>query len=200
MVGYDKNAERRKPNTPRVGNGRRGAFEMWSSSAPRLSAAFNIEAAKDRPHPEAEVKTRKAKKRRGPSMGGSRFHSGGRKARHPQASTPFSIRLTPAERKRLEEDAAGEALGAYVKKTLFAPTTKAAARRAMIDHHRVLIAQVLAMVGSSGIGDALTSMAVAIKMGTLANEAEVLEALNEAQDELADIRSELLRALDIRKE
>ena len=188
MVGPDKNNGQRDPN-------------LWSPKAPRMSTAFNVEAAKDRPHPDAERRHRHKKAKRGPSMGGSQLRGGGkRKARHAQASTPFSIRLTPAERARLQDDAAGEPLGAYVKKTLFAPTTKAAARRAMIDHHRVLIAQVLAMVGSSGIGDALTSMAVAIKMGTIANEEEILEALNGAQEELSEIRSELLKALDIRKE
>lgn len=186
MSGPDQQNKPPKPN-------------LWSPGAPRLSTAFNVEAAKDRPHPEVEAKAQKAKKRHGPSIGGSRFITK-RKARHPQAATPFSIRLTPAERKRLEEDAAGEPLGAYAKKALFAPTTKAAARRAMIDHNRVLIAQLLAMVGSSGIADALTTMAVAIKMGTLANEAEVLDALNGAQDELSEIRSALLKALDIRKE
>ena len=174
---------------------------LWSPETPRPSTAFNIEAAKDRPHPDAGRKKPKRKTKRGPSMGGSRFQGERKtKARHPQASSPFSIRLSPAERKRLEEDAAGEPLGAYAKKALFAPTTKAAARRAMIDHHRMLIAQVLAMVGSSGIADALTTMAVAIKMGTLKDEAEVLEVLHDANDELAEIRSELLRALDIRKE
>jgi len=186
MRGPDNRNEQQKPN-------------LWSSGAPRISAAFNIEAAKDRPHPDAEL-NKERKTKRGPSMGGSRFRGGHKKARHPKASIPFSIRLTPAERARLEEDAAGEPLGTYAKKALFAPTTKAAARRAMIDHHRVLIAQVLAMVGSSGTGDALTTMAVAIKMGTLANEAEVLDVLNDAQDELIEIRSELLKALDIRKD
>jgi len=174
---------------------------LWSAEAARPSTAFNIEAAKDRPHPDAGRKKTKKKTKRGPSMGGSRFNSGRKtKARHPQASAPFSIRLTPAERKRLEEDAAGEPLGAYAKKALFAPTTKAAARRTMIENHRVLIAQVLAMVGSSGIADSLTTMAVAIKMGTLKDQAEALEVLHEANDELAEIRSELLKALDIRKE
>lgn len=173
---------------------------LWSPNASRMSTVFNVEAAKDQLHPDAEHKKVKQKTKRGPSMGGSRLPSGRKvKVRHSKASTPFSIRLTPAERARLEEDATGEPLGAYVKKTLFAPTTKAAARRAMIDNHRVLIAQVLSMVGSSGIGDALTSMAIAIKLGTVADDQEILDALNGAQDELSEIRSELLKALDIRK-
>lgn len=187
MSGPSNENETKKPN-------------LWFAEAPRLSAAFNLESAKDKPHPSIESDHKRQKTKGGPSMGGSRFQGGGkRKGRHSQASTPFSIRLTPAERARLNEDAAGEPLGVYVKKTLFAPTTKAAARRAMIDHHRLLIAQVLAMVGSSGIGDALTSMAVAIKMGTIANEQEIQEALNGAQEELSEIRSALLKALDIRK-
>ena len=173
---------------------------LWSSSSRQLAPTFNAEASKDRPHPDAERRHTRRHKKRGPSMGGSSRYQSTRKARHSQSSTPFSIRLTPAERARLEEDANGEPLGAYVKKTLFAPTTKATARRAMIDNHRVLIAQVLAMVGSSGIGDALTSMAVAIKMGTVAEDQDILDALNGAQNELSDIRAHLLKALDIRKD
>jgi len=173
-------------------------FNHWASRAISISPTFNVEAAKDRPHPDAERKLAGSKGRRGMAVGGKRAFNA-RKGRHTNASKPFSIRMTPAERARLTEDAAGEPLGAYVKKTLFAPTTKAAARRTMIDNHKVMIAQVLAMVGSSGIADALTTMAVAIKMGTLEDEAEILNALNGAQEELSEIRAALLKALDIRK-
>ncbi|MGJ8560137.1 MAG: hypothetical protein ACSHX3_07875 [Litorimonas sp.] len=131
-------------------------------------------------------------------MGGGQYRQK-KAARHSKASTPFSIRLNPAERERLREDAAGEPLGAYVKKVLFAPTTKAAARRAMIDHHKTMIAQVLAMVGSSGIADALTTMALAIHSGTFEDEAEIKSALNEATSELSDMRAALLKALGVRK-
>lgn len=175
-----------------------GEFNHWASKAVNISPTFNIEASKDRPQPDAERKYARSKGNRGLAVGGARAFNA-RKGRRSNASKPFSIRMTPAERARLTEDAAGEPLGAYVKKTLFAPTTKAAARRTMIDNHKVMIAQVLAMVGSSGIADALTTMAVAIKMGTLEDEAEILKALNSSQEELAEIRAELLKALDIRK-
>ena len=132
------------------------------------------------------------------AMGGGKFRQK-RSARHAKASTPFSIRLTPAEKARLREDAAGEPLGTYVKKTLFSPTTKAAARRSMIDEHSKLIGQVLAMVGSSGMADALTTMALAIQSGTFESEAEILEALNNAETELSEIRTALLKALGMRK-
>ena len=170
---------------------------LWNSVEPLLSQTFNVEAAKDKPHPNAERKKKKA----GPSMGamgGGKFRQK-RSARHAKASTPFSIRLTPAEKERLREDAAGEPLGAYVKKTLFSPTTKAAARRSMIDEHAKLIGQVLAMVGSSGMADALTTMALAIQSGTFDNEEEILKALNNAETELSEIRLALLKALGMRK-
>ena len=102
---------------------------LWDSVEPELSQVFNAEAERDKPHPNAERK----KKKSGPSMGamvGGKFRQK-RPARHAKASTPFSIRLTRAEKERLREDAAGEPLGAYVKKTLFSPKTKAAARRAL---------------------------------------------------------------------
>lgn len=171
---------------------------LWSSLEPALSASFNVEAAKDKPHPNAEFEQKRRKKKSGPSMGGGRYRQK-RSARHSQASTPFSIRLTPAEKARLREDAAGEPLGTYVKKALFAPTTKAAARRAMIDQHARLIGQVLAMVGSSGIADALTTMALAIQSGTFEDEEGIKAALNKAESELSEIRITLLKALGMRK-
>jgi len=163
-----------------------------------LSKTFNVEAAKDKPHPNAENDHKRRKKKSGPSMGGGQFRQK-RKARHSQAATPFSIRLTPAEKARLREDATGEPLGTYVKKTLFAPTTKAAARRRMIDEHSKLIGQVLAMVGSSGIADALTTMALTIQSGTFEDEEDIKTALNKAESELSDIRTTLLKALGMRK-
>lgn len=131
-------------------------------------------------------------------MGGGKYRQK-KPVRHSQASKPFSIRLTPAERARLQEDAAGEPLGAYAKKVLFAPTTKAAARRAMIEHHRKLIGQVLAMIGSSGIADALTTLALAIHSGTFEDEGEIRTALERSEAELSEMRAALLKALDIRK-
>ena len=174
---------------------------LWNSVEPLLSQTFNAEAERDKPHPNAEHKQKRKKKSSGPSMGamdGGKFRQK-RPARHAKASAPSSIRLTSAEKARLREDAAGEPLGAYVKKTLFSPKTKAAARRAMIDEHAKLIGQVLAMVGSSGIADALTTMALAIHSGTFENEEEIIEALNNAESEPSDIRLALLKALGLRK-
>ena len=174
---------------------------LWNSVEPLLSQVFNAEAERDKPHPNAEYDHKRKKKKSGPSMGamgGGKFRQK-RPARHAKASAPFSIRLTPAEKARLREDAAGEPLGAYVKKTLFSPKTKAAARRAMVDEHSKLIGQVLAMVGSSGIADALTTMALAIQSGTFENEAEIIEVLNNAESELSEIRLALLKALGLRK-
>ena len=170
---------------------------LWDSVEPELSQVFNAEAERDKPHPNAERKKKKSDPSMG-AMGGGKFRQK-RPTRHAKASTPFSIRLTPAEKARLREDAAGEPLGAYVKKTLFSPKTKAAARRAMIDEHSKLIGQVLAMVGSSGISDALMTMALAIQSGTFENEEEIVAALNNAESELSDIRLALLKALGLRK-
>ena len=78
---------------------------LWNSVEPPLSQTFNAEAERDKPHPNAERK----KKKSGPSlggMGGSKFRQK-RPARHAKAPAPFSIRLTPAEKERLREDAAG---------------------------------------------------------------------------------------------
>ena len=171
---------------------------LWLELEHPLSTTFNVEASKDKPHPNAEYDHKRKKKGSGPSIGGSRYRKS-RSARHAKASTPFSIRLTPAEKARLREDAAGEPLGAYVKKTLFSPTTKAAARRTMIDQHAKLIGRLLAMVGSSGIADALTTMALAIQSGTFEDEEQIKIALNDATEELSEIRITLLKALGMRK-
>ena len=69
----------------------------------------------------------------------------------------------------------------------------------MIDQHAKLIGQLLAMVGSSGIADALTTMALAIQSGTFEDEEQIKIALNDATEQLSEIRITLLKALGMRK-
>lgn len=69
---------------------------LWSPLELSLSKTFNVEASKDKPHPNAEYDHKRKKKGSGPSIGGSRDRKS-RSARHAKASTPFSIRLTPAD-------------------------------------------------------------------------------------------------------
>ncbi len=114
---------------------------------------------------------------------------------------PFSIRLSAAERAQLEEDAAGQPLGAYVKSILFAPTGKGAASRALAQHNRVLLAQILAMIGASGVGEGLSGLGRAIETGTLKDEDEraIKVQLQKAEAELSEVRGLLVKALGLRR-
>ncbi|MEO1041475.1 MAG: hypothetical protein AAFX52_04225 [Pseudomonadota bacterium] len=112
---------------------------------------------------------------------------------------PFSIRLSAAERAQLEEDAAGQPLGAHVKSILFAPTGKGAASRALTQHNRALLAQILAMIGASDVGEGLSSLGRAIETGTLKDEREIIDQLQKAEAELSEVRGLLLKALGLRR-
>ncbi|WP_370335346.1 hypothetical protein [Parvularcula marina] len=94
-------------------------------------------------------------------------------------------------------DAAGQPLGAYIKSILFAPSGKGAASRALIDQNRTLLAQILATLGSSGIGEGLSELARTVDGGTLRDD-DLHAVLNKAESELSEIRVLLLKALGLR--
>jgi len=114
----------------------------------------------------------------------------------PKSPPPFSLRLTAAERARLENDAAGKTLGAYIRERLFGED--AAPRQSRGNHpikdHEAL-GRVLGALGQSRLSSNLNQLAKAVNTGSLPVTPETEAELREACREVSALRDELLRAL-----
>lgn len=111
-------------------------------------------------------------------------------------SKPFALRLTDEERKELERRAGELALGTYIKAVLFADGDKRSrrgARKPVKDH--APLAQVLACLGQSRLGESLNSLSNAAESGTLTVDDDLPIALKKACDDIVVMRLLLMRAL-----
>ena len=111
---------------------------------------------------------------------------------------PFSLRLTFEERAKLERDAAGMALGAYIRSRLLDPETVAPRKRGKfpVKDHK-LLAQLLAMLGQSRLANNVNQLAKAANTGSLPVTPETEEALLTAVHEVTRMRQLLIEALDL---
>jgi len=110
--------------------------------------------------------------------------------------TPFSLRLSFEERARLERDAAGMSLGAYIRERLFgedAAPRKTRGKFPVKDHEA--LGRVLAALGSSRLSSNLNQLAKAVNTGSLPVTPETEEDLREACAAVLVMREELLNAL-----
>jgi hypothetical protein len=82
---------------------------------------------------------------------------------------PFSLRLTFEERAKLERDAAGMALGAYIRSRLLDAETVAPRKRGKfpVKDHQAL-AQLLGLLGQSRLANNVNQLARAANTGSLA--------------------------------
>ena len=113
--------------------------------------------------------------------------------------SPFSLRLTFEERAKLEQDAAGLSLGAYVRQRLFGKDVSPRHTRGKfpVKDHEAL-GRVLAALGASRISSNLNQLARAAHTGSLPITPETEEDLAEACAAIVAIREDLLRALGTR--
>lgn len=79
---------------------------------------------------------------------------------------PFSLRLTFEERAKLERDAAGMALGAYIRSRLLDPETVAPRKcgKFPVKDHQAL-AQLLGLLGQSRLANNVNQLARAANTG-----------------------------------
>jgi len=108
-----------------------------------------------------------------------------RPATRKSGTKPFSIRLTDAERARLEREAGSRPLGAYMRSKLLAPDKRS-------------IAQVLAALGSSELATSMRDIAAAARNGALEETPDILLTLQAACLSIETMRSNLMRALGLR--
>ena len=111
---------------------------------------------------------------------------------------PFSLRLTLEERARLERQAAGLSLGAYIRERLLGSgeTSRRTRGKFPVRDHAAL-AQVLALLGRSELAASLATLARAASTGSLPVPPETEATLQKACQDVAAVKSMLMKALGI---
>ena len=110
-------------------------------------------------------------------------------------SAPFSLRLTKEERSRLETEAKGKPLGAYIREKLLGDgvSPRRIRRKPSPDH--ALLGKVLGMLGKSRLSSNLNQIAKAAHIGALIVTPELLDELHEACEDIRIMRDALMAAL-----
>ncbi|RJG52235.1 hypothetical protein D0Z70_20870 [Sphingobium terrigena] len=111
---------------------------------------------------------------------------------------PLSLRLSRDERARLERDAAGMSLGAYIKWRLFdpdRPPPRTRGKAPVRDH--ILLSQLMALLGQSRLSSNVNQLAKAANSGSLPVTPETESELHHACRDLAEIRRMLVQALGL---
>jgi hypothetical protein len=111
---------------------------------------------------------------------------------------PFSLRLTFEQRARLETEAVGMSLSAYVLQRLFDSVSPPPRRRgkAPVKDHQAL-AQVLGLLGQSRLSSNLNQLARSANTGSLPVTPDTESALQSAAAEVHEIRRLLIEALQL---
>lgn len=110
---------------------------------------------------------------------------------------PFSLRLSDAERARLERDAGDMPLGAYVRSRLFdeGTTRRPSIRRPLKDQQ--LLAKLLSELGQARLANNLNQLAYAANCGSLPVSPETEAALFAAYADIQAMRRDLMTALGL---
>jgi len=110
--------------------------------------------------------------------------------------TPFSLRLSFDERGILEHDAAGKALGAYIRDRLFGDdVTPCTTRGKFPVKDQAALGRVLGALGSSRLSANLNQLAKAVNTGSLPVTPETEEELRRACAAVLAMREDILSAL-----
>lgn len=118
------------------------------------------------------------------------------KPKHP---SPLSIRLTDEERALLMRKAGQKPLATYAREQLVGEVLskrKAVKKAPEID--KVLLAQILGVLGKSELASALCLLAVAAESGSIVLNEETDAQVKDACADIRDIRLILIKALGLR--
>lgn len=109
---------------------------------------------------------------------------------------PFSLRLTLEERARLESEADGKPLGAYIRERLLGDDVSPRTRRGNSPvKDKDALGRVMGALGASRLSANLNQLARAVNTGSLPVTPETEAELQQACQEVAQMRADLLRAL-----
>ena len=112
---------------------------------------------------------------------------------------PFSLRLTFEQRARLEQEAAGSSLSAYIHERLFgaeAPLARRKRGKSPVKDQQA-IAELLAKLGQSRLSSNLNQLARLANLGALPVTPDTETAIIEAADDIAAMRKLLIEALGL---
>lgn len=113
------------------------------------------------------------------------------------STAPFALRLTDDERRELSRRAGEMAVGSYIRSVLFASSGGAkrhrGARTPVKDH--VALAEVLACLGQSRIGESLEKLSEAAETGMFNFDPDAPMAIKRAAQDILAMRLLLMRAL-----
>lgn len=102
---------------------------------------------------------------------------------------PFSLRLSPEERRALEARAGNVPLGRYIRSQILDDRAT----------HNVSAA-ILAKLGKSGVASSINKIARAIELGIIIVEPETEEAIRAAGRAVVEIKIMNMRALGIKED
>lgn len=110
--------------------------------------------------------------------------------------SPVTLRMTPDERTKLEELAAGMTLSAYIRACVFAEESKRRKKRPKtLVEDKKAVAEALALLGQSRIASNLNQLAYHANIGALIVGEVEKDQIAEANAHLAAIRTLLMQAL-----
>ena len=122
-----------------------------------------------------------------------------------KAPPPFSIRFTDEERARLNRAAGKLSLSAYIRQRLFGeaaaarkPGYRRKQRRPAMDQQT--LARLLAALGHSELARSMIALAMAAQSGALPVAPDLSQKLDAACDDIRDMRTALIVALNIKPE
>ncbi|MCE8431416.1 MobC family plasmid mobilization relaxosome protein [Rhodovulum sulfidophilum] len=111
---------------------------------------------------------------------------------------PFSLRLSFEEKAKLKQQAGGMPLASYIKSLVFAADApKYRKRRQAAEADEKLLAEVLAALGASRIGNNLNQLAKSANSGTLYFDDETKADIKRACEDVRAMRVLLMRALGL---
>lgn len=110
---------------------------------------------------------------------------------------PFSLRFTVEERKRLDELAGNQPLGAYIRDRLLGEQTGKRRKTRKPTPDTALLALLLSELGQSRLAANINQLAKAANMGTLDITPEIEQEIEQACREIQAMRALLITALGV---
>ncbi|MBL4647325.1 MAG: hypothetical protein JKY99_12825 [Rhizobiales bacterium] len=120
-----------------------------------------------------------------------------------QLPSPISLRHTDCEKQQLVAAAKGQTMSGFIRYRLFETDAlkpvRAARGQYIVKDHQA-IAKVLALLGKSTLGTSMSTLANAANFGSLPVTGEIEVQLRHACNDIAIIKSLLMKALAIQED
>lgn len=111
---------------------------------------------------------------------------------------PFSLRLSLAERTKLEAEAGNQPLGTYIRDRLLGSKAEKRRRSHRPQVDQALLAQVLGKLGETRLASNMNQIAKAANIGTLDLPADVPRDITQACRDIRAMRETLISALGLK--